>query len=644
MKNKELKRIVWMSAFHGLIFGLLITLVVLLLAADSEAYHNSARTMADFTRSFPAFWVVIFLPPLCATAAFLLARPMASVIRDMKKRLKDEGKRSKHVLDFVESLSAGNLDATLVAEDNSKEQTITRKAKDDDQKDFLVESLRKLQNSLKENKKAEAERHREEENRTWVTKGVAELGEILRRNSADMAEMSYNVIRYIVDYMKINQAGFFLLKTKDDDTEIQSNNKEDQYFELTAHVAFGYKKYTNKTIHWGEGLVGRCGQEMQTIHMTDIPENYIEVTSGLGHSNPRAILLVPLKSNDVVYGVIEMASFSEAFKEHEIQFVEQIAESIAMTISTVSTNMRTQKLLQETQLQAEKMRKQEETMSQNAEEMRANLEQVRRAQSEIKGFIDAIDQASISCQFDTAGYIISVNQNFLKAFGYKEAEVKNQSMSIFFFDNEKDKLAEMLDKLSNGESVSGRTRRRGHNGEEIHLLSTYSPVVDTETKEVMRIISIETDIAEQVKLEREMDARLEEQKEQLQEQFMEVANVKERNEKTLDGMLDAIITTNHKGRIEFFNKAAESLWGYGREEVLGKKVNMLFSAETIEANEFVKAFVTPDMDKTVGSRVEVPIKNKFGEEVPVLFLISEAEVGNEHSFTAFIQNAEIDLF
>ena len=130
----------------------------------------------------------------------------------------------------------------------------------------------------------------------------------------------------------------------------------------------------------------------------------------------------------------------------------------------------------------------------------------------------------------------------------------------------------------------------------------------------------------------------------MKEQFKEIEAVKIRNEKTLEGALDAIITTNKEGVVEFFNAAAEKLWGYKRSEVLGNKVDMLFSSESLKDNAFVKAFATPDMKKVVGERREVPIKDKFGEEVPVLFLLSEAQVGDDHSFTAFIQNVEVELF
>lgn len=629
MKNKKLKRMTWAYALRGLVFGLVIALVVFLLAADSDAYHNSDRTLADFVRAFPAFWVMLLMPILCAAAGYLVAWRMAAIIKGMNKALKAEEVRSDTILQFVEGLSAGKLDVKINSED-----------KDDD----LISSLVQLQKNLKQNQKEDIKRRDEEQQRTWVTNGVAQFGEILRRNNDNMRELSYNIIRYLVDYVHLTQAGFFLLHTGE---EKGDNGKK--FFELTAFIAYDRRKYADKVIEWGEGLVGRCALEQKTIYMTELPRHYITVTSGLGEGDPSSLILVPLKSNDIVYGVIEMAMLQPLLR-HEIEFLEKTAESIAMTISTVKTNMQTAVLLQETQQQAAKMREQEETLRQNLEEMRATQEENERKEIEMKGFITAIDHASISMEFATDGTILKVNDNFLRTFGYKADEIADQNMSIFFFKEDQDKLDELLETISKGDTFNGRVRRRSKKGEEVWLLSTYTPVRDSDG-EVLKVISLETNVADQVKLEREMqdsqrelDIRLQETRAEVEAKFKEIEAVKVRNEKTLDGMLDAIITTNQEGIVEFFNVAAEKLWGYSRDEVLGHHVSMLFAEDDIQKNDFIKAFVTPDMPKTIGERKEVPIKDKFGESVPVLVLLSEAEVNGEHSFTAFIQNIEVEFF
>ena len=92
--------------------------------------------------------------------------------------------------------------------------------------------------------------------------------------------------------------------------------------------------------------------EKKIINLTEIPDNYIEITSGLGKSNPNNLILVPLILNDEIYGVIELASF-ELFDEHHIEYLEQSAESIASIVSSMQINITTKALLEKTQVQAE---------------------------------------------------------------------------------------------------------------------------------------------------------------------------------------------------------------------------------------------------------------------------------------------------
>jgi GAF domain-containing protein len=78
--------------------------------------------------------------------------------------------------------------------------------------------------------------------------------------------------------------------------------------------------------------VGRCVQEGNTIFMTDIPEDYIKIKSGLGEDNPRSLLIVPIRLNEKIIGVIEIASL-EIFQDFQIEFVERIGSSIASSLS-----------------------------------------------------------------------------------------------------------------------------------------------------------------------------------------------------------------------------------------------------------------------------------------------------------------------
>jgi transcriptional regulator with GAF, ATPase, and Fis domain len=85
-------------------------------------------------------------------------------------------------------------------------------------------------------------------------------------------------------------------------------------------------------IQVGEGLVGRCVQEGNTLFMTDIPDDYIRIKSGLGEDNPRCLLIVPLRLHEAITGVIEIATL-ESFEDFQTEFIERIGTSIASSTS-----------------------------------------------------------------------------------------------------------------------------------------------------------------------------------------------------------------------------------------------------------------------------------------------------------------------
>jgi len=625
MKKVNVKTIKSNYTFRGFLIGLVLYMAFLFFVLEVFKENAQNPSFLKLYISFPSLWLATFLPIGSAILGYFVASNFVQVIRNQKKHLKKESKRSQFVLDFVDNLREGNFQVALPL---------------NEKKDKLARSLFRLRDYLIKSKKDAEQRRIEEEQRNWVTQGVAQFGELLRKENDNIEDLSYNILRYLVDYMKINQAGFYLLN---------KSGVEERHFELTACIAFERKKFADKHIRWAEGLVGRCALEKETIYLTDVPNDYVNITSGLGESNPRSVLLVPLKTNDEIFGVIEMATFQH-LQEFEIEFVEKTAESIALTISSVQNNIQTNKLLKETQNQAERMSQQEEELRQSLEEMQATQEESDRREVEMKGILEAIDHAAISSEFETDGTLISVNQNFLRTFRYKPEEIEGQNIKIFVFKDDAEELDQILNDLRNGHNFKGRVRRRTKMGDEIYLLTTYTPVIDHEG-EIVKILSLENDITEQVTMEEELKhskdelgIMLDEAKKEVTEQFKEVEAVKIRNEKTLEGALDAILTTNKEGIVEFFNVAAEKLWGFDRNEVLGQHVELLFSKETVQNDEFISAFVSNEKEKIIGERREAPIKNKIGEEVAVLFLLSEAKVGDDHSYTAFIQNVEVELF
>lgn len=289
---------------------------------------------------------------------------------------------------FAQNIGLGNLNTelSLLSDDDS-----------------LGKSLIHMRESLKTAHEDEKIRKIEDDKRQWTNAGLAKFSEILRQNNDKLDVLSAEIIKNIVQYINANQGGLFIFN--DDDPE-------NVHFELLSTYAFSRHKFIKKQILLGEGLVGTCALEKQTMYLTEIPEKYIEISSGLGEARPRCLLIVPLLIEEKVLGILELASFGE-IEQYQIEFVEKLAQSIASTLTSVRTNIRTSLLLAKTQQQAEEMSAQEEEMRQNMEELQATQEEAARKTSEMQHYIDAINNSSYLIEYDTNGYITYINDAYL---------------------------------------------------------------------------------------------------------------------------------------------------------------------------------------------------------------------------------------
>jgi transcriptional regulator with GAF, ATPase, and Fis domain/HAMP domain-containing protein len=206
----------------------------------------------------------------------------------------------------------------------------------------------------------------EERKRSWSTEGLAQFATILRQEE-DIVKLSQSIVSSLVKYVRGNQAGLF----------VAYGEGEEEYLELKATYAYDREKFEEKSIKKGQGLVGQCWHEGEYIYMTDMPNNYINIGSGLGDANPNCLLIVPLVYNDLILGVIEIASFNE-FTENEIEFILKLGESIAATISAAKVNESTSNLLSETNEMTEQLQSQEEELRQQTEELLATQEENER--------------------------------------------------------------------------------------------------------------------------------------------------------------------------------------------------------------------------------------------------------------------------
>ncbi|MDJ1472887.1 PAS domain-containing protein [Xanthocytophaga flava] len=319
---------------------------------------------------------------------------------------------------FIKAIQEGNLMEDYPGWSNTEHTANSENS--------LAEALLQMRDHMKIMAEKEAQR-------TWITEGLAQFVDILRSHHTDIQQLYDQILASIIKYLKANQGGLFVVRedgmekevvvmaneTKERTGQLQQQKgisgnrlgRSNISLEMVACYAYNRKKFLTKTMSAGEGLVGQCFLEGDTIYMTEIPQNYVNISSGLGEATPRCILIVPLKLDDKVHGVIELASFSK-FESYQIEFIEKLGESIASTIANATVTSMTQKLLDMSQQQAESLRAQEEELRQNLEEMEATQEEMLRRQAQVNDLLQRFDLAARTTTEGLWDMVVPANLEF----------------------------------------------------------------------------------------------------------------------------------------------------------------------------------------------------------------------------------------
>lgn len=329
--------------------------------------------------------------------------------------------------------------------------------------DTLGNALLEMRKNLRASDEANKKRQHEDEIRNWTTKGLADFGDILRHNSENMDILSSNVMRHLVDYLKVNQGAIYILNEQD---------KDNPHFEMKSAVAYNREKYLRTNFGVTEGLVGRCAFEKLPVYLKEIPEEYIKLTSGLGGAEPNYLLLVPLVINENVLGVVELASFNE-IPQYQIDFLQTLGENIASTISNVRITEQTNKLLSESKMRGEELSSQEEELRQNMEELQATQEEAVRREGEMRLAVDAINNTLGTIDIDLSGTIIDVNDMMLQLSRVEKVEFVGKRFIDLYVPNDeaKARFDEAWSRLMTGESA---TYEYTSNFKELEMSFTHS--------------------------------------------------------------------------------------------------------------------------------------------------------------------------
>jgi PAS domain S-box-containing protein len=339
--------------------------------------------------------------------------------------------------------------------------------------DLLGEALIEMRNKLKK-------AHEDEEERRRQGRIRGEMGNLLRQyQRSDLKTLCDAFLAKLIPILDLNQGGIFLI--------VNEGNTQ-PFLELVSCYAYNKKKYIEKRLSINQGLTGQCIKEKNTIYLEEIPENYVYITSGLGQATPKSLLLVPIKANEKMIGVLELASF-HSIRQENIQLLEVLSERLGGIIATIQTNEQTKQFLEEaTRINMELLSK-ENLMRQNAEELSKTKEELSKKLLEqqqesnlMKYILEAINKTNAAIEFDFEGNIISVNEMYLKVMGYQKEELIGQNERILLPKDEIDSQRYRLlwESLKSGTHITGEYRRVSKSGKEVWLNGTYNPIFDIE--------------------------------------------------------------------------------------------------------------------------------------------------------------------
>lgn len=385
------------------ILGLLFPFFGWLIEISRLEISFSAANIIEAHRHSPLLIILDIIPFFFIVIGFLgyeKYKALKEAFEKQTNKLEKQTANINKIASFAEKIGSGQFDIEFEISDES---------------DILGKTLQNLRDKLYENNQKESLQN-------WEMVGKDKIGMILRMHN-DINILSYEVLEALIKYISVVQGVFYIY---DDD---------DRLLKISASYAYNRKKYLKGEVKVGEGLVGQAAIEEDIVHRTEIPDDYLTITSGiLGEKKPTSLLIVPLIMEEKLQGVFEFASMN-LFKEHEIDFVKSIAEIVARTIYNLKITEKTERLLKESQEMTQELKENEEELRQNAEEMRLTQEELEKTNTHLEEKIQEVNQSQkrLYSLLENASELITiydenqklkyVSPSVKKILGYTEEEM-----------------------------------------------------------------------------------------------------------------------------------------------------------------------------------------------------------------------------
>lgn len=298
-----------------------------------------------------------------------------------------------------------------------KEEDTFQLASENDKIGQLLVSLKEMHTNILEEKEKKQNAYAYSE---WVFSGIKRFNDILTKLAPNIETLADNIVRELVDYLNLPLAGFYAMNSR-------GNHN---YLELVATYAFDKKKLYSKSVEIGEGLVGAAVIEKHMSFHSNIPEDYFQITSGMGSSRPTKLLIIPLLHNQEVVGVIELAAFSN-FEQKHVDFLEQVTPNMAVTVSTVEANERNFLLMNQNENYIEQLQTDKKTLEEELNSLKVEVNDLENSVEDLNRITTAINAHTIVVELTSKGEILSFSEKFVELSKFPASSLKKSKFHKF---------------------------------------------------------------------------------------------------------------------------------------------------------------------------------------------------------------------
>ncbi len=194
------------------------------------------------------------------------------------------------------------------------------------------------------------------------------------------------VLSYLADFLGAHAGTMFI--------------GEDDRFRRIATFAVPANAPIAENFTLGDGLLGQVAKDGRTVVVRDLPDDYLHVTSSLGTASPKCLVVAPMKVDDQVNAVLELAFIHQAGGGSQ-EFLETISEAVGVAVRSVRYRLNLQNLLEETQRQAEELQVQSEELRVSNEELEVQSRALQESQSRLEQQQLDLEQTNLQLEEQT---------------------------------------------------------------------------------------------------------------------------------------------------------------------------------------------------------------------------------------------------